>query len=255
MGRFFLSVLSICLIPAAVLSCARTDTGDKDRLWNKGELLVEEDFSGDLSDWQFEGDVQAGIDNGRLRFEATETSEVKKGNIWWKKHFSGPIQIEYDYQSATTHGLSMIWWHAHGRDGEDLLSFERSGRYEDYVKGRMNGYHTSYHRFGSGACNMRKSYGFHLLATADDPIPAEDLNPHHIVIYNQGNRIRFEVDGRLVHDFLDLGEPCLEGDSWNHKAPCLGTGPALTEGKIGIRHTQRQVALYDNFRVYRLVEP
>ena len=255
MGRFSLSVSAICLIGAVILGCGRRKTAETDELWKKGELLAEEDFSGDLSDWHFEGDVQAGIVDGRLRFEATETSEVTKGNIWWKKSFSGPIRIEYDYQSATEHGLSMVWWHAAGRNGEDLLSFERSGRYEDYVKGRMNGYHISYHRFGSGACNLRKSYGFHMLATAEDPIVAEDLDLHRISIYNQGNRIRFEVDGRLIHDFFDRGEPCIEGESWNHDAPCPGTGPALAEGKIGIRHTQRQAAFYDNFRVYRLVEP
>jgi uncharacterized protein DUF1961 len=250
MERSLFSALSILLISAALLSsCGKAD------LWIKGELLAGEDFSVNLEDWYREGDVRAEIVDGRLRFEATAATDVEKGNIWWKRHFQGPILIEYDYQSATEHGLTMVWWHAHGRDGEDLLSFQRSGRYEEYVKGRMNGYHCSYHRFGSGACNLRKSYGFHMLATAEDPIPAADLDNHHIRIYNQGQRIRFEVDGRLVHDFSDLSEPCIAGEVWNHTAPCRGTGPALSEGKIGIRHTQRQVAFYDNFKVYRLVEP
>jgi len=255
MGRPVILLFAIIMIPLIILGCSRAETVGTDRLWKKGELLAGEDFSGNLSGWKFEGDVQATIENGRLRFEATATTDVKKGNIWWKKEFSGPILIEYDYQSATQHGLSMFWWHAAGREGEDLLSFERSGRYEDYVKGRMNGYHVSYHRFGSGQCNLRKSYGFHLLASAEDPIPAEDLELHQIAIYNQGGRIRFEVDGRLVHDFTDRGEPCIEGDSWSHDYPCQGTGAALSGGKIGIRHTQRQVAFYDNFKVYRLVEP
>ncbi|MEA2062392.1 MAG: DUF1961 family protein, partial [Gemmatimonadota bacterium] len=175
--------------------------------------------------------------------------------IWLRKHFSGPVRIEYDYQSATEHGLSMIWWHAHGRKGEDLFSWERDGSYEPYVSGRLNGYHISYHRFGSGASNFRKAHGFHMVATAVDPIPASDLNTHHIVIYSRDGHNRFLVDGKLVHDFHDEGKPCLEGDAWVHEFPCQGTGLALTEGKIGIRHTQRQVAYYDNFKVYRLVKP
>ena len=226
-----------------------------EELWERGELLAEEDFSGDLSNWLAEGDVQAGIEHGRLRFEALEKTEVKKGNIWWRENFTGPLLIEYDYQSATPHGLSMIWFLARGREGEDLLSFTRSGVYDEYVKGRMNGYHISYHRFDSGVSNLRKSYGFHLLASNDDPIPVNDLELHHIVIYCRQGHIRFLVDGKLVHDYIDRGQPCLEGKTWHHDYPCKGTGAFFTEGKIGIRHTQKQVAYYDNFRVYRLVKP
>jgi len=229
--------------------------GAAGELWEKGELLAGEDFSGDFSNWLSEGDVRAGIEQGRLRFEALEQTEVKKGNVWWKKEFAGPLLIEYDYQSATPYGLSMIWFLARGKQGEDLLSFTRSGVYDEYVKGRINGYHISYHRFDSGVSNLRKSYGFHMLATNDDPVPIDNLESHHIAIYCRQGRIRFMVDGKPVHDFIDRGQPCLEGKAWLHDYPCKGTGAVFTEGKIGIRHTQKQVAYYDNFRVYRLVKP
>ncbi|HUU29598.1 MAG TPA: DUF1961 family protein [archaeon] len=246
-------ILSLFFV-LGLIACAN-QLSAKESLWQKSELLAREDFSGNLGDWLIEGDVQARIEDGRLRFEAAAETGVEKGNIWWRKHFRGPIQIEYDYQSATPYGLSMVWWHAHGRGGEDLFSYERSGVYDEYVKGRMNGYHISYHRFNSGVSNLRKSYGFHLLASNSDPIPIADLEPHHIVIYNQDNRIRFEVDGKLVHDFIDKGEGCIGGKEWLHEFPCQGTGPNFTQGKLGLRHTQKQVAYYDNFRVYRLVKP
>jgi hypothetical protein len=239
-----------------VVGCAlAVSSAAASELWKKGELLAGEDFSGDLSNWLVEGDVQAAIEQGRLRFEALEKTEVKKGNIWWRIDFSGPLLIEYDYQSATPYGLSMFWFLARGKQGEDLLSFTRSGVYDEYVKGRMNGYHISYHRFDSGVSNLRKSYGFHMLSSHDDPIPINDLDLHHITIYCCQGHIRFLVDGKLVHDFIDRGQPCLEGETWHHDYPCKGTGAVLTEGKIGIRHTQKQVAYYDNFRVYRLVKP
>ena len=255
-GLHIKSGLPVFLITWFISGCAlAVRPAAADELWNKGELLAEEDFSGDLSNWLAEGDVAASIGGGRLRFEALEKTEVKKGNIWWRKHFTGPLLIEYDYQSATPYGLSMIWWCAHGREGEGLLSFTRSGVYDEYVKGRMNGYHISYHRFDSGVSNLRKSYGFHKLSSNDDPIPIDELDLHHITIYCRQGHIRFIVDGKLVHDFIDRGQPCLEGKAWLHDYPCKGTGAVLTEGRIGIRHTQKQVAYYDNFRIYRLVKP
>lgn len=255
-GLHIKSSLPAFLIAGLIMGCAVADRPDAaDGLWTKGELLAGEDFSGDLSGWLAEGDVRASIEQGRLSFEALEETEVKKGNIWWRKNFTGPLLIEYDYQSATPYGLSMIWWNARGTEGEDLLSFTRSGVYDEYVKGRMNGYHISYHRFDSGVSNLRKSYGFHMLASNDDPVPIDDLELHRIAIYCRKGHIRFSVDGKPVHDFIDSGEPCLEGQAWLHDYPCKGTGPVLTEGKIGIRHTQKQVAYYDNFRVYRLVKP
>ncbi|MEA1996611.1 MAG: DUF1961 family protein, partial [Gemmatimonadota bacterium] len=247
-------VIFLMLLIPGVLP-AQEPASASGKLWQKGELLAKEDFSSGLGDWQAEGDITARIEDGRLRFEATTLTDIKKGNIWLKKDFTGPVLIEYDYQSATIHGLSMVWWNTQGRGGEDLFSFERSGAYIEYVKGKMNGYHISYHRFSTGLSNLRKSYGFHLLSSETDPVQAEDLKVHHIVIYCQGGHIRFEVDGRVVHDYIDKGQPCIGNSDWVHETPCQGTGPALTKGKLGLRHTQKQVAYYDNFKVYRLVEP
>lgn len=223
-------------------------------LWNKGDLLASEDFSNGLDDWMPEGDVSAEIQNGRLRFEALD-NEVKKGNIWWKKKFSGPVLIEYEYQSATPHGLSMIWWNADGNNHTDLLQYKRSGAYEEYVAGNMDGYHCSYHRFDSGISSLRKSHGFHRLSTVVDPIPVTDTNRHMIQIYSQENEIRFLVDGILIHSFTDTGQPCIAVDEWLHEGRCNGTGDPLTQGYVGVRHTQQQTAFYDNFKVYRLIKP
>ncbi len=223
--------------------------------WRRGELLASEDFSGDLRDWMAEGDVDARVQDGRLRLEATERTGIKKGNIWWRQRFSGPVLIEFDYQSATDYGLSMFWFNAHGRGGADLLSIGRNGRYDDYVKGPINGYHVSFHRFSSGVSNLRKSYGFHMLSSSPDPVRAADLDRHKVRVYCRDGHIRVLVDGQVVHDVVDDGKLCIEGDSWLHDYPCQGTGEIFRGGYVGIRHTQQQVAFYDNFKVYRLVEP
>jgi len=247
----FIILAALGVLPAL----AEAQDTSRQQQWRRGELLASEDFSGSLENWMAEGDVDARIEDGRLRFEATENAESKKGNIWWRRRFTGPVLIEFDYQSATAHGLTMFWFNSHGRGGADLLSIERDGRYDDYVKGSINGYHVSFHRFDSGVSNFRKSYGFHVLSSSPDPVPIDDLGKHRVQIWADGGRIRMLVDGEPVHDFVDDGKLCIEGDAWLHDYPCQGTGEVFVGGYMGVRHTQKQVAYYDNFRVYRLEKP
>ncbi len=252
-----MKVFSFIIIAAlgSLLLAGEAQATQQQKKWQRGELLASEDFSGDLSRWMAEGSVDACVVDGRLRFESTEKTESKKGNIWWRQRFSGPVLIEFDYQSVTEHGLSMFWFNAHGRGGADLLSIERDGRYEDYVKGPINGYHFSFHRFGSGVSNLRKSHGFHKIASSPDPVPATDLEKHKVQVYCNQGHIRVLFDGRVVHDMVDEGKPCTEGGEWVHEVPCQGTGEPYLGGYVGIRHTQNQAAFYDNFRVYRLLKP
>lgn len=240
------------LFCALVISTAATLSAQQAE-YVRGELLATEDFNQGLRGWQAEGDINARIEDGRLRFESTEKSAVKKGNIWWKQRFEGPLRIEFDYQSITEHGLTMFWFNSRGRGGKDLLKQKRTGDYLEYVFGEMDGYHVTFHRFGSGVSNLRKSRGFHLLSSVPDPIPPDDLRVHHIAVSVLGNRIVVEVDGRVLHDFTDEGQPCAGPEEWVHTLPCKGTGGIFTSGYIGIRHTDRQAAFYDNFRVWRMV--
>ncbi len=221
--------------------------------YKKTELLAQEDFSENLQDWLLEGKVNASIDKGRLFFVSTD-SLVKnpKGNIWWKHNFKSPYLLEFDYQSTTENGLSMLFWNALTLDGSEIVSNQRTGKYEEYVNGDMQAYHFSFHRFGTGVSNLRKAPGFHLLASVDDPIKPLDTAVHKIHIASTGKRQRIFVDYRLILDFTDKGEPCITQEKWQHPLPCKGTGKIPEKGAFGIRHTQKQGAYYDNFKVYRL---
>ena len=55
----------------------------------------------------------------------------------------------------------------------------------------------------------------------------------HITIASEENRQRIFVDGRLINGFIDNGKPCLSEVGW---------------------HNQKQKALYDNFKIYTLIE-
>ncbi len=220
----------------------------------KGELMESEDFGDGLAKWMLEGKVNARVEDGKLFFESIDTVvENPKGNIWWRIDVHEPFVLEFDYKSLSKNGLSMIFWNATERDGGDVFKRKRTGRYEEYING-MHAYHVSFHRFGSGKTNIRKAPGFHLVSSAVDPIAPGDTLWHHIEIISAGKRQRVVVDGEIVHDFIDEGLPCLNDKDWQHQLPCRGTGPVPDHGAIGIRHIQKQKALYDHFRVYRLVK-
>lgn len=220
----------------------------------KGELIESEDFSEGLKNWLLEGKVLARIDNGKLLFESfDDVTDNPKGNIWWKVDIYDPFVLEFDYRSLSENGLSMIFWNATDLDGGEVLSVKRTGRYEEYING-MHAYHVSFHRFGSGKSNIRKAPGFHLVSSVPDPIALNDSTWHRITIASKGNQQRVFVDGSLIHDFADESLPCLSKESWQHSLPCKGTGSVPFHGAIGIRHTQKQKALYDNFKVFKLIK-
>ncbi|MFW5868435.1 MAG: DUF1961 family protein, partial [Armatimonadota bacterium] len=159
-----------------------------------------------------------------------------RGVIWCPEDFQDPVEITYTYRPLTPHGLSIIFFMAEGRDGEDIFSWERDGTFDQYIKGEMNTYHISYHRDFTDACNVRKNYGFHLVAEAIDPCRMTG-HEYEITVRKFGPHIQFLVDGRLVHNWYDDG---------------TAGGPPHNSGKIGFRHTRECQALYDNLRVYRL---
>ena len=219
----------------------------------RGNLIHKEDFSEGLDHWMLEGKVAAHIDDGHLYFESSDypVKEIAKGNIWWRVDINEPFVMEFDYKSLSENGLSMVFWNATELDGSNVFSRKRTGRYEEYING-LHAYHVSFHRFGSGFSNIRKAPGFHLVSSVPDPIAPKDTLWHRIAIASAGNHQRVYVDGDLIHDFIDESQPCLNDKSWQHSLPCEGTGPVPIHGAIGIRHTQVQKALYDNFKIYKL---
>ena len=222
--------------------------------YQRGPLIAGETFSDGLDHWLAEGGIVARIREGKLLLESRKPgADNPKGNLWWRKEFREPYLIQFDYQSLSSNGLTMVFWNAHGIDGKEIFSWKRSGKYTEYVSGNLRAYHLSFHRFGSGLSNIRKAPGFHLLSAAKDPVAPDDRRVHRFRIVVTGKRHRVFVDGRLLHDILDDGKPCLNRHPWQHPLPCPGTGPASMHGAFGIRVTQRQKALFDNVQAYTLV--
>ncbi len=252
-----LLVIILLFINFIISSCSQqADNSSSASLisgYQKGELINSEDFSSNLSNWLTEGKIIAKIVNGKLLVESYDLEiDNPKGNIWWKEEFSTPFVLEFEFQSLSNEGLAMVFWNANGINGNDIFSWERTGKYEEYVNSNLRAYHLSFHRFGSGISNIRKAPGFHLVSSAKDPIGVNDRKKHLIQIVSAEERQKIYFDHKLVHDFIDKSEPCINKQDWQHVLPCKGTGEIPTHGAIGVRHTQNQKAYYDNFKVYNL---
>lgn len=215
------------------------------------ELLYENPLAKaeDISNFKMEGSCKTSFSNACMCMEnALDASLGQKSNyvFWCDKKFPSDIVVEWDFKPISEPGLAMLFFAANGKDGKDLFdkSFKpRTGEYQMYHHGDMNAFHVSYFRRKQEderifhTCNLRKSYGFYLVAQGADPIPnAEDAKDfYHISLYKKGNEIRFAINNLELFHFED------DGKSY---------GPLLKDGYIGFRQMAPLVAEYRNLKVY-----
>jgi hypothetical protein len=195
----------------------------------------------DLEGFRLEGDGAMSFPLGRLRLESTRPAEDgQDANIvlWCPEDFPPDITVEWDFWPIHEPGLCILFFHAKGRHGEDLFDLApRSGPYEQYHHGDLDAYHVSYFRRRWPAertlhtCNLRKSYGFHLVALGPDPIPAvvDAQGPYKLRLSVQQGRITFAING-------------LTSFEWSDDHP-------LTGGKLGLRQMAPMIGEYANLRI------
>ena len=176
-----------------------------------------------------------------------DPGEGQKANyvLWCPVEFPDNIEISWQFSPVREPGLSMLFFAAKGRNGEDVLSDtlrKRTGEYSQYHSGDINCLHVSYFRrlWESERClhtvNLRKSYGFHLVAQGADPLPdaADSQGFYHLRLVKKGAVVAFWIENLLLFHWQDDG---------------MNTGPALTSGKIGFRQMSPLIAEYRNLTV------
>ena len=200
----------------------------------------------DIDGFVMEGSGVTSFPRKRLRLESTvgpERGQAANVVFWCPETFPSNISIEWDFYPVHEPGLCMMFFAAKGRRGEDLFAPElarRTGEYDQYNKGDIDAYHVSYFRRKNvrsfNTCNLRRSYGFHLVAQGADPIPAvlDAVPPYHIEVRKLNEVIMF-----LVND-LELIRWGDDGDRY---------GPVLTHGKIGFRQMAPMIAEYADLTV------
>lgn len=216
-------------------------------------LIYENKLSSpdDVSGFRLEGQAGITFPNGRMRMENALDPELGQQSnfvFWCPERFSDNIQVEWDFWPVREPGLCMLFLAAEGKNGEDLFDSalkERTGEYHHYSYGDIRTLHLSYFRRryederGFHTCNLRKSFGFHLVAQGADPIPnVEDgLPPYHLTLIKQGALVRFRINELPILEWRD------DGQSY---------GSVLGGGRIGFRQMAPLIGEYANFKVFEL---
>lgn len=218
---------------------------------DKGVLLYENPLSceADIKGFVLEGEAGITFENKRMRMEnVIDAQQGQKANfvLWCPEEFPADVYIEWEFWPIKEPGLCMLFFAAKGKNGEDIFDEKlqaRTGEYPLYHHGDINAFHVSYYRRKEPderafhTCNLRKSYGFHLVAQGGDPIPDADeaKGPYQLSLLKKGGRVHFSINGLEIFCFDDDGEQY---------------GALLGGGKIGFRQLAPFIGEYANLKVY-----
>ena len=169
-----------------------------------GKLIYENALASkeDIKGFVLEGQADISFDNKAMRLKnVLDPVEGQRANfvLWCPVAFPSDISIEWEFRPIREPGLAIMFFAAKGRSGVPALDeslAKRCGEYAQYHSGDINAFHVSYFRRKEPderafhTCNLRKSYGFHLVAQGADPIP--DASEHSewyriCVVKNKGH--------------------------------------------------------------------
>lgn len=203
----------------------------------------------DVKDFKLEGDANISFPNERMRMENNmDPKEGQKANFvyWCPEDFPSNVEIQWNFWPIKEPGLCILFFAAKGKNSEDIFDeklTKRTGEYDLYHHGDINAFHVSYFRRkwaeerGFHTCNLRKSYGFHLVTQGADPIPSveDSVAPYHIKLVKYNNEVTFYINDLFIFTWEDDG---------------ITYGPALQGGKIGFRQMAPLIGEYANLKVY-----
>lgn len=218
-----------------------------------GELLYHNALATeeDVREFTMEGDAVFSFPLNRLRMENRLDPKLGQQSnfvFWCPEEFPEDIAVTWNFWPIREPGLCILFFAARGAGGEDLFDSglaPRIGQYDQYHHGDIHTYHVSYfrRRYESErsfhTCNLRKSYGFHLVAQGADPIPsvADAEGPYQMKLIKCGRDIVFLVNDLTIFEWSDDEETF---------------GKVLGSGKIGFRQMAPLIAEYADLRVYRV---
>lgn len=215
-----------------------------------GRLLYETnmDAADSVEGWVMEGPGKTTFEDGWMKLFSTDSESIlKKGHIvyWCPEIFPKSFVAEWDIQILSEEGLCIVFFAASGPNGKDVLDNSlprRTGIFRQYTRGAINCYHISYYAntptsIGRITSNMRKNSGFYLVSNGPPGIEPGSDAVHKLRLIKDGAHVQFQVDGKVIIDFMD------DGQSY---------GPVLGGGEIALRQMQWTKARYRNFRVYEL---
>ncbi len=224
-----------------------------------GEVLYQNPLAGpkDVEGWRMEGPGAVTFPCGRMRMESSVEIDVRDpdksqaANIvhWCPEVFPDCVRFSWSFRPLREPGLAILFFAARGRSGEHVLDASlpaRSGPYDQYHHGAIDALHVSYFRrrlpdeIALHTCNLRKSFGFHLVCQGADPIPSARFAslepPYRIWLLKDGPVVQFGVGQLTLFEWQDPGD---------------AYGPVLREGSIGFRQMAPLIAEYAELQVTR----
>jgi hypothetical protein len=216
-----------------------------------GAILYDWSLERNPSDFVLEGagELFTG-ERGELVMRTFHLGPLRKAaNIWLKPiTLPGAFRVSWRFRSESAAGNTMILFNATPLVLADLFEDSRTeARYCDLASWRkMIAYTCGFHRGVYGnPCVLRKIGGnvpedwgmltwptenwklcdqHTRMASTQEPLAVADTGkPHDFVLARDGAKIRFSVNGTLVHDVTDVGQY----PYW---------APALTGGHLGFRN-------------------
>jgi len=205
----------------------------------------------DIRDFILEGQAKIYFEKDAMHMEnalASENGQKANYVLWCPEIFPADIRITWEFKPIREPGLAILFFSAMGINGENPFSEsldKRTGEYVQYHHGDINAFHVSYFRRKEPderafhTCNLRKSYGFYLVAQGGDPIPDADevQDFYRMEIYKKGNVVTFSVNELEVFRFED------DGKSY---------GELLGGGCVGFRQLAPMLGAYRNLKIYSL---
>ena len=197
--RFF---LTLCLL--ALIGCQSPDMDHRATL----STAFSMDESHMDSNWWFEGSGRYWIEADNVHLQ--EANDGVGVVLWSKQELPSDFEISFDVSLSNERGIFVLFFAASGVDGSDLFETKvgRTGDYEEYIRGNINAYSASLHRYfpdgeHNPGANLRRNAGFNLLNTAMPDPMMESGKIYRVLVRKVAEVIRIEVDGELVHDYTD----------------------------------------------------
>lgn len=163
--------------------------------------------------------------------------------VIWNRHiFPADFLLEIEMSPCgSTNGLTIVFFCASGRKGEDIFDLSlppRRAEYEAYHSGALANYTDSYwsrnNEAESLSNRLRKNPGFKQVAEGPSLTTGPTDVTHRLRILKSGAHIEVEVNGRVVNKWEDPERP--------HRA-----------GRIGLRSMEGvTMVAYDNFKVWQV---
>ena len=171
-----------------------------------GTAVVSLGFSSpnSVNEWVFEGPGQMFVEGGSLRIRSMEGG----GTAWHTRRVEGDVLIEFVATVDGPEGAANVNAFVHATDpsGAPVYAGGRSGHYAEYhvlplyiftFTGAQPSNPTA-----TGWSRVRKDPGFNMLSE-NPAYKARTYETYTISIFIEGPRIRYYINGELVHDCPD----------------------------------------------------